>query len=463
MPTSRRRVLYLGLSAAIPVLASPSPASPAPHPDPVLDSLIQETLDRNPDLARSHALDLAERERIPQARALPDPTLALGLQNDGFKSIQVGKMSSSYYQIMVTQPLPWPGKRDLKADIARLGAEGQAAATDRTRLTLIADLKRAYYGLLLVRGQQELLRQQQQLWDRAAEITRVRYEVGQGTQADLLRAQVEQNRLKQAAVGLEGEAWSRLTQLNRLRALPPETPLATPSHLVDLQPEPRGIDWVARAESESPELQEARLAARQAGRSLDLAKRNRFPDMAVTAGYMPRGSLDPMWQVGFSLSIPLWSGQKQHRAIAEQERRHQAGTAGVESLRQTLSQRIREREAQLESARSSLKIFREGLLIQDEASYQAALAQYQSGRSPFLGVLEALNGWIADQGALLQTLAQVLALQIAQEEFNLNGTPSITAPSLRPAAMGMGGSSSTSSAKPAASPAGESASGMAAM
>jgi len=344
---------------------------------------------------------------------------------------------------MLTQPLPWPGKRGLREAIASLGADASRSAADRTRLSLIADVKRAYFGLLLARGQLELLDQQGLFWQKARDITKLRYEVGQGSQADLLRAQLAQNRLRQTRISLRTEERVALATLNRLRGAALETPIPTTARLVDIAPQPSPAErWTARAESESPELQAAKTGAHQAERSLDLAKRDRFPDFAVSAGVMPRGALDPMWQVGVSISLPLWSKQKQQRAVTEQELRRRAQGAEAESLRNLLGQRIQERAAQLAATLETLRLYREGLLVQGEASFQASLAQYESGRAPFLGVLEALNGWIADQGGYLQALAQGLAIQIAQEEFNLAGMPAISAQALSAGAMGMGGSPS---------------------
>ena len=453
----------------------PAPAAIAlPVEDPLLASLLREALGQNPDVARSLALQEAEQQRISQAKALPDPSLTLGLQNDGFRAIQVGKMETSYYQVMLTQPLPWPGKRALRGDLAGLGLEASRSGAERTRLSLIAEVKRAYYGLLLVRGQLELLDQQAFFWKQAEEITRARYEVGQGSQVDLLRAQLEQSRLRQSRLALQSEERGTLASLNRLRNAQPATPVATPARLAELapqlaQPAAAGreagpaVNWLERAEKESPELQSARIGARQADRSLDLARRDRYPDFAVSAGLMPRGGLEPMWYAGVSISLPLWSRQKQEPAIREQEYRVRAQGSAAESLKNLLGQRIQERQAQLEAAQDTLRLYQEGLLVQSEATFQANLAQYQAGRVPFVSVLEALNGWIADRGGFLQALAQVLAVQIAQDEFNLAGTPAISAPGLNAASMGSGGSASAmpSASAPAsatgATPAGESA------
>ena len=427
-------------------------------PPPPLASLIQQALDRNPELARASALAEADRERIPQAKALPDPSLTLGLQNDGFKKLQVGQMETSYYQVMLTQPLPWPGKRNLRGEIARLGADASRALIQRTRLSLTAEVKRAYHGLLLVRGQRALLDQQALFWQQASAITKARYEVGQGSQADLLRSQLEQNRLRQRRIALEAEETILLAALNRLRGMPSETPIPTIVQTPDQPPSTSAAEWIARAEQESPELQSARLGSHQAERSLELARRDRFPDFAVSAGVMPRGSLEPMWQVGVSIALPVWSSQKQHRAVAEQEFRRRASGSELENLRNLLTQRIYERSAQLEAALETVQLYRAGLLVQSEASFQASLAQYEAGRAPFLSVLEALNGWLADQSGCLQALAQAQASQIAQEEFNLAGTPPITSQGLTASAIGMGGNPSGAGGSPSSAKSGAAAS-----
>jgi outer membrane protein TolC len=421
--------------------------------DPLLDALLREALDRSPDLARSSDLIAAEKERIPQARALPDPTLSLGIQNDGFQKIQVGRMETSYYQVMLTQPFYWPGKRDLKAEVARLGAAGSEANLSRERLTLRADVKRAYYGLLLVRDQRRLLDLQEPLLQQAEAIAKTRYEVGQGSQMDLLRAQLGRTRLAQARFSLAAEERTVLANLNRLRAMPPETPIPTTQSLGQL-PEPAPIQGASQVSENSPELQSAQVGLNQAERSLDLARLNRRPDFVVSAGIMPRGSLDPMWTFNVGIALPLWSRNKQQRAVAEQELRRQAQGSQIESLHHLLAERTQERAAQMDYALGMLRLYREGLLVQSEGTFKASLAQYETGKAPFTVTLEALDGWIADQSGMLQTQAQAQAIAIAQEEQTLGPTPPIGATSLSATALGARAAVSSTGAQKAGGAAG---------
>ena len=96
----------------VPPMLRPDPG------DPVLAALVSETLARSPDHARALADVSAERERVPQSGALPDPTLVLGIQNDGFKGIQIGVEPTSFWQVLINVPLSWPGKRAFREDAA---------------------------------------------------------------------------------------------------------------------------------------------------------------------------------------------------------------------------------------------------------------------------------------------------------------------------------------------------------
>jgi len=120
-----RPVAMLGLCfvlLALHHLACPASSAAQPYSDALLEQLIQQSIAARPELQASRSLALAERERIPQAGAFPDPVLTLGMQDDGFRSIQIGKAETSFYLIELSQPLPWPGKRGLRTSVATLAA-----------------------------------------------------------------------------------------------------------------------------------------------------------------------------------------------------------------------------------------------------------------------------------------------------------------------------------------------------
>jgi outer membrane protein TolC len=411
------------LLLAATVQAQPLPPAAASTPDdPVLTELIRESLTRRPELRQADALVSAERERVPQVGAFQDPVLSLGLQNDGFAGLQIGKMETSYWQVMITQPLSWPGKLGLRSDVASTGVRLAEASLGRARLTAEADVRRAYLDLLLVRDRLVLLTRLEALWTKAEGLARIRYESSEGAQSDLLRAQLERNRLRQRRWALEAEERTRVQAVNRLRAHPLDEPVLTTATIGALrEPElPAAEAALADAERRSPELQVARLAAERASRQVALARRERYPDLAVTAAIMPRGSLDPMWSAGVSVSLPIFSGSKQWRAVAESEARATAGESGAETTLQVLRLRVQERLALLASLLESARLYRDGLIIQSQATADSTLSQYRVGRVTFASVLEAIAGVINDADGYLQTVAAAQRVAIAADEVSLD-------------------------------------------
>lgn len=421
-----RATTYLALAAswlgATPALAATEPAPGPAADDPVLASLIEEAMQKRPELLQAQALTRAERERVPQARALPDPVLSLGIQNDGFKSIEIGKMETSYYSIGASQTLPWFGKRGLRAEVADLQARQAEADQARARLSVEAEVRRAYLDLLLARDELKLLARLEALWIQSEGLARTRYEAGQGAQSDILRAQLERSRLKQRRWVLEAEERRRREALNRACVRPLDAPVETTRSLRDL-PDPELPDReqaLADAEARSPELARALAAGQQAERRLDLARKDYFPDFTVSAGVMPRGALDPMWQAGLSFSIPLWAGSKQSRAVAENESRSQAGLQGADAVRQLLRLRVEERLAVLSGLLETNRLYRAGILVQSDATTSSTLAQYRVGRVTFASVLEALVGYLSDVDGFFNSVAAAQRIAIAQREVSLD-------------------------------------------
>jgi len=217
----------------------------------------------------------AERARVPQAAALPDPVLGLGIQNDGFKRIAIGTMETSYLSIMITQPLPWPGKRALREQVAELDVRAAQARQQRVLLQLDAGVRRAYLDLLLARGRLQLLGELDALWAQAEKVARARYEAGRVPQVDLLRAQLELARLDQRRWGLEADLATKLAEANRLRVRPLDEALAASTRLFDVADPvvPGEAEAQADAEARSPSWRSL-VSSNPTGASIWRAKRS---------------------------------------------------------------------------------------------------------------------------------------------------------------------------------------------
>jgi outer membrane protein TolC len=351
--------------------------------------------------------------------------LTLGIQNDGFDGIQIGKMETSYWQVMLTQGLPWPGKRGLRTDVARASATVADAGVSRARLSTEADVRRSYVDLVLARDRLALLARLEALWQKSAGIARTRYETGDGAQSDVLRAQLELNRLRQRRWALEAQERAAVQALNRLRGHPLDERIVTAAGVRDLGVPALREAGAATADAlaRSPELASARASAARAGTQEALARRERFPDLAVSAGIMPRGELDPMWTASVSIGLPVWASRKQGRAVAESAARAEADASAAEGIERTLRLRVAERRSALEALLEAIQLYRDGLLVQSSATADSTLAQYRVGKVTFASVLEANAGYVNDEDGFLAALADAQRLAIADAEVSLQPVP----------------------------------------
>lgn len=444
--------LALPLRAEVPVAALPT--------DATLTRLIAESLAARPELARSEAVAHAEGERTSQAGALPNPMLQIGIQNDGFTSIEVGRMETSFVSLMASQTLPWPGKRGLRTQLARLDATQARHTVTRVRLSTEAEVRRSYWDLLLARDRLELLDQLVALWQKSSGIARVRYETAGGAQSDVLRAQLELNRLEQRRLGLEAEERARAQAINRLRARPLGQPIVTTTHIRDLPALAsfEGTFSEERSLRQSPELKAAQLDTLRAERSVALAQKSNYPDLTVSAGVMYRGALPPMWLLALAGPVPVF-GQQSH-AVAENRAWGSAAQKQVATIEQVLRWRSEERRGAFVALRKMADIYQQSLLIQSRATADSTLAQYQVGKVSFASVLEANAGLIADQEGYLETIAAAYRILIAQAELSLAATPMPSGVAGGSGGMSGSAASSTGAAAESGGPAGDSPTSM---
>lgn len=458
-PRPARAVALLLAGPALAACVSFAHAAPAPlEGDSLLAVLVGEALARRPELAQAEASARAEQARVPQARALPDPVLSVGLQNDGFDGLRIGEMESSWWSVSAAQTFPWMGKRGLRAKAQALGARQSEADLERSRLTVRAEVERAWLDLQLAREQLRILGRLEVLWDQAEGLSRARYESGSGAQSDILRAQLERSRLQQQRWALVAEERRRTAVLNRAAGRPLGAVVPAMGPLEDLADPalPDSAAAEADAEARSPELRRARLAVEQSAALVSLAKKEFFPDLTVSGGVMPRGGMfEPMWQAGVSMPIPLWARGKQSRAVGEYRSRGEAARGGEEAVRRLLRQRLEERRALLAAQLRTNRIYRSGLLVQSEAAVSSAMAQYQVGRVPFATVLEALGGYFADLVGYRESIVAAHRLDVAQRELSLDPVPGAAGGFAAPSMPGTGGMGApgASGPGPAAAPA----------
>jgi cobalt-zinc-cadmium efflux system outer membrane protein len=415
MPLSNA-ILAIALAVS---LAAPLARAETPLPDQgdrVLQALIDEALAHNPELLASRQLELAAQARPVQAAARPGPTVGVFYQNDGVGP-SLGREPMTMLGVSGGQDIPYPGKLRLHRQVAQAEAGVAGLDVERTRLSLVGSVKRAYYGLLLARGLAALAVEQRNVGQEVQETARVRYASAVGSQQEMLRAQVEVTRVQALHAQHHAQARARLAQLNALLGRPADTPLETTTSL-PLRAETRSVaEVVTWSEANSPELKAAALAIERDERAVELARLEFKPDFNVQGGLMYRGSLPPMWQASVSISLP--SRARVKGGLAEAQAHLAASKARLEEVRVRLRATVEQRLALLEAAQQIEATYRDGLLPQDDLAVQSATATYAAGQGSQLSVLASVAALLDDRTDHLRLLATHAAEAARLEEASL--------------------------------------------
>lgn len=430
--------MRLSACIAAALLLLPSRPGTAQEPLPlsllaVYRPLLEDALRSNPELQRLRALTEAERAKVPQAGALPDPELSLGVQRRAAMDVVVpnpvmpdmplmgATPIGTEYSLMATQAFPWPGKRRGRTELAQAGVARAEAESQRARMDLEAQLQEGLAALLKVKAEQALLADQDSLWAEAEALARQCCELGTGTQADLLQAMMARARLAQRKLELEAQGDQQREALNRLAGRPPEAALELPEGL-DRLPRPLpppAAEARADARRRSPEWAQGQRDLQASSHALALGRMDLRPDLRVTAGAMKEPGMGTGWKAEVGMALPVFSGRKQGQAVVMRQAELGAARAAQAGLELTLDQSLAERLRTWSLSERQLKLYDEALLPQGELALRSLMGQYEGGRVTFQAVLDALNGRLKDRQARLDALARIHSLAVAQQRVAL--------------------------------------------
>ncbi|MFB3815594.1 MAG: TolC family protein [Terriglobales bacterium] len=352
-----------------------------------LESLIDVALQKNPGIQSSLRMVEARRRRIPQAKALPDPTLTFGWAGDPvpFK-VQRGD-PSSYRSFQAMQEIPLGGKRGLRAEIAEKESDAAWWEYEDARRRLVADVKTAYYDYVYYQKALEITRKNQDLLQKLAKIAEARYQVGKGMQADVLRSHVELSRLRQRITVLEQQKRTAQARINTLLFRDPETPLPRPAGFESARLE-RGLDELYKlARENDTELQRQRQLIERGQTAVQLARKEYVPDLAVGYMFQNRPGMPEMHGATFSFNIPIFYKSKQQEMVKEAQLELASTERGRDDRLTKLNFELKEQYLMAKASEELVELFEQGVVPQSSLALESSMAAYQVGTVDFLTVI----------------------------------------------------------------------------
>ena len=388
-----RRVVILGfpgLWLVAPFLAA-QPQADSAVPRLTLVEVFQ-TLDvRSPRLEAARQMAVAAEARTKPASTLADPQLQFGLMNRNLSGFGL-QDPLGMNQVQVMQMIPIAGQLGLSGRAARAQAGAARARAADLRWELRARAAMSFYEIYQLDRTLEVNLATQGLLRDIATTARTMYSVGQGRQADVLRAQVEIDRMSEEIARMRAMREAAAERLNALLDRPSESPIPTPV-LPRFPRELAPTDSLQRlALAGRPMLASGALEVDAAAAAQQRARREIWPDLQLGAVYGQRpmaGGTDRMVSLMVGFSLPIWAGRRQLQMRRETEAMRLSAEAELRAMQADTRGRLGELTAAVRRTRSLRELYVTTILPQAEATVSSALSAYQSGEVDLPMLLDA--------------------------------------------------------------------------
>lgn len=376
-------LLLGGLGTVAPLLA----AEEAPRPLR-LANVLEEARQRNPEIQ-------AVRERARAAAAVPrqvsaydDPTFSYEAWNTP-EPLRVDEADNNILRL--SQKVPFPGKRTLAGTIAERDADMARREAESVELDVLAAVTRAYYDLWQVHQNLVIYAREKGLVERFARVAEQKYAVGEVSQSDVLRAQVELtrliNRVSTETLAIDGAR----AELNARLSRASDEPLGTPE-----EPSPPRLDanpgvLTTLALERRPELAAQAAAIAREETSVRLAHRSYLPDFEFSvARFQNPGARNGFGAIA-SISIPLAYKSKYDAGVAEASARLASAEAELRRLQDRVRREVTQAFVRARTALVQHDLFVTTHVPQSEQALRVTESAYQTGTVDFLTLIDSVR------------------------------------------------------------------------
>lgn len=385
-----------------------------------LADYLRIALRNNPGLLAEYERYKAARERIPQAKSLPDPRIGV---NSFVESIQT-RTGPQNNQLMLSQTFPWFGKLRLRGEIASKEAEAVYHGYQEAVLRVVRDTSLGFYEYTYLTKETEItegiLKLLSELEPNVEEKVR-----GGANLSQLLLLQVEIGKTKDILQALQKRRAQKSAALSALlgqgkgsRLLPWPAPLAQATQTpVDRQ------KLVNAVLADNPALRALAQRIKKAERRVKLAKLSPIPDPTIGATYLDtgsainsgvRGSGEDPWGIQISFSIPLWFGKykaekKEAIAMHAQVRNQLSDTENL------LLARLESAIQSLKEAQERIRLYDTELLPIARQAVEVAETSYKGGNATILDFIDSERSLLSLQNIYWKAIADAYMSRVRLE------------------------------------------------
>jgi outer membrane protein TolC len=382
-------VLFL-FFISIPLSSQAQPEKPSLN----VDQLVEEAIQNNPEIQAAKQRWEIFKEKVPQARALPDPMFGFGIVNLP-TNFSFKEEDMTMKEFSISQMFPFFGKRKLMGEMAEKEAESVFSEIQERINRVIREVKSAYYELSHVYRTTDVVQSNKRILEDFSKIAETRYSVGEGIQQDVLKAHVEISKMVDELIMLGQRKRTLEAKLNALLNRPPESPVGIPAE-VTFRRLPLTVEELQKqAVDVNPTLKAMKKMIEAKQKAYELAKREYYPDFNFKFAYgqrdkTPEGSNRYDMLTGMvELNIPIFYKTKQDRKVGETKADVLNWEAQYRAMKNDIFFMVADMSAMANQRERQYELYRTGIIPQASLQVQSAMSAYRVNRVDFLTLLDS--------------------------------------------------------------------------
>ena len=378
-------VLRAGIMAIAMLLSSVAIADDSPL---TLQEAVALALQQDPGIQQLRAETETVRDEAATAGQWPDPKVSFGLVNLPTNSYAVGQDSMTMQMVGVEQDFPAGDTRSLSQTRGQQLADAQTALVKDRTLQVVRDVRQAWLKLYYAEHALPLVQQSEQVFGQLLDIAKVRYSNGQGAEQDLARAELEMGALQEKELELNADIDSARAALTRLvGGEAAQRPLAD---TLPTLPTPPDQATLLQHLPQHPRIVAANTRVAAADTATDIARQSYKPVWGVNVAYGRRPGADMagvpytnMLTAMVSVSVPLFTGNRQDRSVSAAQSASSAAQYAVDDELRELKQMLDTSWAHWEHLGHIRDLYAKTILPNSSLNTQATLSAYRNGGADF--------------------------------------------------------------------------------
>jgi cobalt-zinc-cadmium efflux system outer membrane protein len=381
--------------------AADSGATEAPPQTLTLQQALALAEKNNPLLSEASAQVDRSKAGIQTASAYPNPTFEFLAGPQRGRPIATPGVPGLLLHYSATQPVEIPSERQIRIQASRLGLSSTKYFEAGTRLSVVADVKHAFYDVLRRKEEVDHARENLALVDDLRRRVAVQVKVGEAGRLELTRAEAELARARALVTVAQVNLAKSQASLRAVIGVQTQAnfdPQGDLESRIQLPPLSRLRTQVLAAH---PALEEAKMQTAQAQVLVADQRARRIPQPSLYGEYEQQPDLT-FYRFGVSIPLPIWDRRK--GPIAEAKAEVTRAQAASKRRQVEIIAALERSYDEYELMDRQVESLQAGSLYEAEAAVRAAQAAYKFGERGIIEVLDAQRVRQGVRGDLLDAM-----------------------------------------------------------